>query len=370
MPDFLIVGAQKAGTTWLYRNLLLHPQIWMPKEKELHYFDEKIETKHSLMEKLRGGEPYNKRWRRQASRQARRYILYVLIRTLSAATAVRIGGSQRGAKRALQNLRLRYQEEFSLENLEFLKDLAWDLRYFLGAPSDEWYASLFRQGRGKISGESTPDYSILNQNTIARVHKLMPETKIIFMMRSPIERPWSVLDMSFRVQGQGMKDVPDEKLYARLNNKRMRLMTNYLRTLRNWSAFYPEDQIFVGFLEDIHFFPEELLRRLYTFLGTSTSTEYPVIRDRVHSGHQSTILTKHASHLAGVYHEQLQAMSSHFGGYADFWLYCAERLIDDPPMEEHLQYPLWESSLWNEWEGSKEISTQSGPLASVLRDVL
>jgi hypothetical protein len=47
-PDFLIIGAQKAGTTWLHRNIQTHPQIWMPKEKELHYFDEKLGAKTSL----------------------------------------------------------------------------------------------------------------------------------------------------------------------------------------------------------------------------------------------------------------------------------------------------------------------------------
>jgi hypothetical protein len=37
-PDFLIIGAQKAGTTWLYRNLAYHPEIWMPLVKEVHFF--------------------------------------------------------------------------------------------------------------------------------------------------------------------------------------------------------------------------------------------------------------------------------------------------------------------------------------------
>ncbi len=41
LPDFLVIGAQKAGTTWLHHNLRLHPQIWMP-EGEVHYFDRKI----------------------------------------------------------------------------------------------------------------------------------------------------------------------------------------------------------------------------------------------------------------------------------------------------------------------------------------
>jgi hypothetical protein len=38
LPDFLCIGAQKAGTTWLYENLKLHPQIFMPGRKELNYF--------------------------------------------------------------------------------------------------------------------------------------------------------------------------------------------------------------------------------------------------------------------------------------------------------------------------------------------
>ena len=38
-PDFLIIGAQKAGTTSLYAYLTQHPQILSAKEKEVHFFD-------------------------------------------------------------------------------------------------------------------------------------------------------------------------------------------------------------------------------------------------------------------------------------------------------------------------------------------
>jgi hypothetical protein len=38
-PNFLIIGAQKAGTTWLFQNLQSHPEIWLPAEKEIHFFD-------------------------------------------------------------------------------------------------------------------------------------------------------------------------------------------------------------------------------------------------------------------------------------------------------------------------------------------
>lgn len=39
LPDFLGIGAQKAGTTWLHENLQCHPELYLPAEKELHFFD-------------------------------------------------------------------------------------------------------------------------------------------------------------------------------------------------------------------------------------------------------------------------------------------------------------------------------------------
>jgi len=38
-PDFLIIGAQKAGTTSLYRYLISNPRVLPAKDKQLHYFD-------------------------------------------------------------------------------------------------------------------------------------------------------------------------------------------------------------------------------------------------------------------------------------------------------------------------------------------
>lgn len=40
MLDFLGIGAQKAGTSWLYENLARHPQIRFPGGKEIHFWDQ------------------------------------------------------------------------------------------------------------------------------------------------------------------------------------------------------------------------------------------------------------------------------------------------------------------------------------------
>lgn len=40
LPNFLIIGAPRSGTTWMARNLRDHPDVFLPKAKELHFFDQ------------------------------------------------------------------------------------------------------------------------------------------------------------------------------------------------------------------------------------------------------------------------------------------------------------------------------------------
>jgi hypothetical protein len=39
LPKFICIGAQRAGTTWLHECLSEHPDVYVPPEKELHFFD-------------------------------------------------------------------------------------------------------------------------------------------------------------------------------------------------------------------------------------------------------------------------------------------------------------------------------------------
>ena len=328
-PDFLIIGAQKAGTTWLHRNLQAHPRVWMPREKEIHYFDEKIRKRSSPFSKIFGQEPPDRRWRRQAVRRLKIY-----------------------RKNLLSKNHLTW------------KDLQWDFKYFFGGYDDRWYATLFEPGKGRYTGEATPDYSIIDREGVARVHEVMPEAKIVFLMRNPIERAWSAVDMGLRFKGGSLERASAVEIRAEFARPKLQLFSDYRRTLENWGAFYPPERIFVGFLEDVGFFPDEMLRALYAFLEVDPSTTYRVIKRKIHSGAGSTMGTKWASHLAGVYREDLQYLDERFGGYASFWSYCAERLAGDLSGEETIAYPLWKSYLWEEWEGAGRTCLRSGPLSS------
>lgn len=326
-PDFLGIGAQKAGTTWLYRNLQAHPGVWMPPIKELHYFDEKIELDGGFVSRLRGDHPADVRWRRQIRARFRR----------------------------------------PLERLPS-RELFWDLKYFFKTPDNGWYASLFEPGKGKVTGEMTPDYAVVGEEGVARVHELIPGAKIVFMMRNPVERPWSVTNMGLRIRGRSMEDISTKNLLRQLESRRVRRMTDYLRTLDVWSSFYPEEQIFVGFLEDVHFFPMETLSNLYRFLGLDPSVASQAITQKIHPGSVSKMPAKIAINLARSYLEEAERLEERFGGYASFWRFCAERLAQrslQNTKRRQIEYPLWESGLWERWKGAPEISPQSGPLSSL-----
>ena len=330
LPDFIGIGAQKAGTTWLSHNLQLHPDIWMPRNKELHYFDDRIRDPSNpvsrLYSRITGKGHVNRRWRRQVKGRLRSHLN-------------RLPG----------------------------QDLLWDLKYYAGAPDDGWYVSLFTPGRGKVKGEITPAYSTLPIDEVAHVHEVVPEAKIIFMLRNPIERAWSQFVM--RLDRSGQKDLGltrQRKLLRNVDREGSRSRTDYLHALENWTAFYPEERIFVGFLEDIHFYPEELLGSLYRFLGVDASFRPQGIGEKVHARSVGRLTSDAAVYLAGLYREELSRLSEHFGGYASFWCFSAQKLTVHPPQEEHLPYPLWESTLWREWiEGTGRPDYQSGPLSAV-----
>ena len=61
LPNFLIIGAPKAGTTSLAAHLDAHPDVFVAEEKEVHYFDDNFD---------RGDAWYESRFAKGAGRRA------------------------------------------------------------------------------------------------------------------------------------------------------------------------------------------------------------------------------------------------------------------------------------------------------------
>ncbi len=172
-PDFVGIGAQKAGTTWWYQVICLHPDVYSRPDihKERHYFD--------------------------------RY-------------AVRP----------------------------------------FGAEQSEQYRAWFPRPEGKLSGEWTPDY--LNMPWVPELmSRAAPQTKLLVMLRDPVERVASGLAHVRRHMGS----------VAVADDKDAVIRGYYHESLRWWLRHFSREQILVLQFERCLLDPTTQIRCTYEFLG-------------------------------------------------------------------------------------------------------
>lgn len=232
-PQFLIIGAQKAGTTWLFKNLEFHPEIWLPPEKELHFFD------------LPFGMP-----------------LYGLL-----------FAPVKSARAWIWNRMVRdWGKVRSREGSAW-----WYWKYYFLPRFWWWYESLFSPQAGQICGEATPRYATLKERQIQKITARLPHLKIIYLLRDPVDRMWSDVAMfhSKRFGENGLSSSNRDSLVRFLNDPANLAHSKYAENLARWEKHLPATQIFVGFYDEISKNPESLLKQIFKFLAVDPSFEPP-----------------------------------------------------------------------------------------------
>ncbi|HUO47140.1 MAG TPA: sulfotransferase [Acidimicrobiia bacterium] len=302
-PDFVGIGAQKCGTTWLYERLRQHPEIWMPRWKELHFFDWKIHRSRPLGIHLL----------RPSAGTRRRQLVSDLIKSW------------------------RSEDEIPVRTA---------LRYHLGRASLDWYQELFVPGRGKVRGEITPGYATLTPEEIVRANALLAGAKYIFLLRSPIERDWSAAVMGLQQQGTAADSVTLDYLAESVETQAFVVRSDMEQGLRAWLDVVGSERMFVGFLEDIHFNPDAFLTSIFDYLGVSALPGARQEREKVHSRSGSTIPLPAAQFLAHRHLDQIRRLAETYGGYAQLWLAAAEWILEQRDSSTDLPYPLWELPIW------------------------
>jgi hypothetical protein len=233
-PKFLCIGAQKSGTSWLQANMQTHPGIWLPPIKEVHYLDDRtsgvFKSLFSSSKRARKGRAY-------LGEQLR---------------ALPRGGN--------------------------LSELRWALHYNFAPRSDAWYSALFPEIPGKITGEICPGYARIRGDGVARVHRLMPDAKIVYFIRNPVDRAWSYANQYFtspRSKGSygGPDKVPADVLQAFLR-KDSTGHSDFLGALDAWERYYGKEQMLVCFFDDLAADPLALFRRILDFVGADSTDQY------------------------------------------------------------------------------------------------
>ncbi len=211
-PDFLIVGPQRTGTTWLHAHLRYHPEIMLAEPKELYFFSS-LKT------------PESPRFR---SNELDWY-------------------------------------------LHFFRERP--VRVLLRHAISLWrYRQLYRP---RVRGEATASYAGLDQDVIREITILKPDIKVILMIRNPVERAWSHAKKDLaRNRGRKLEDVSESEFERFFTDPYQRQCGRYTENIDNWSAHLRPRNLLVALFDDIDARPEELLLEIMSFLGVSSDRRY------------------------------------------------------------------------------------------------
>lgn len=190
LPNLLIIGAQKSGTTSLHTYLSYHPEIFMSKRKELEFF---------------------------------------------------AGDNQH-------------------------QDV-------------DWYRSHFRTDKA-VRGESSMIYTqcTLNPSVPGKIHNLIPDAKLIYILRDPIDRILSQYSHFVADDREGMpfdQAVFDDRRHGYI------VRSLYYTQLCFYLQYFSKEQILIFSTESMEANKRETLSKVFRFLGVDDTFYTPLFERRL-----------------------------------------------------------------------------------------
>jgi hypothetical protein len=182
LPDFLIIGAAKSGTTSLYHLLKAHPQVFLPDRKEPCYFDEN----HSWNKGLR------------------------------------------------------------------------------------WYKNLFEKaGDLQICGEASTNYTRWPQvqHVPKRIHALVPNVKLIYIIRSPVDRAYSHYVHRWTKELHVGESFYHDFFEHAARDPMCIDSSRYMDQVNQYLEYFDKEQILVIMFEKLVDTPQVELAKITSFLG-------------------------------------------------------------------------------------------------------
>jgi len=245
LPDFLIIGAARSGTTSLYQYLIQHPSVIPAIGKEVYFFDKKFD-----------------------------------------------------------------------------KGINWYKSFFPTKLSKSRLEN--KQKRNCLTGEATPRY-LHYPHTPNRVFELIPNVKLIVLLRNPIDRAYSHYQMEVgsdneelpfedaieqeekRITDDMKKMESDENFYSVYFYRKSYLTRGiYVDQLKRWFEYFPREQFLILKSEDFYSKTPEVYQQVLDFLGLSKFelNSFKAHRMRKYSA-ISTETRKKLSDYFRPYNEQL-----------------------------------------------------------------
>lgn len=242
-PDFLCLGAQKSGTTWLYKNLQYHPTIWLPPIKEISYFSS-VYVANALST--------NRSHREHQVKQSRSW--------WEAASR-----PEKVRKARLDCLNIIAKEELT----------------------PEWYCKIFSfREPDQLAGDISPEYSLVPREGARHALQLNPLLKVIVFLRDPADRALAHARMLCG------RDCGLQQLWALVKSDGLDTIcrySDYPRWLSRWKGLMTSDNIHIEYFHKIAEEPHRVLRGVCNFLGIPYHAAlFPEAHERVFPGPTAT----------------------------------------------------------------------------------
>jgi len=281
------VGATKAGTSWFYRALHDHPDCALPAVKEAHYWDTFAPDARD----------------KQLAAFAQR------LQDLHDARAEAVSAARDWQVRNLDR---------RIADMEALIAV-------IGADrtDDRAYLAWLTEGRGaaRLYADMTPNYATLPDEALDRMVKAHPMSKVIYLIRDPLDRLWSHIRMQARRQRQS-HEVYEKKanniLYRILNRGQETHILDrgdYAGTIRKLRRVVPAERLLVAFAETL--LTADGLARVCAFLGIAPMRDIPA--QAVHEGAPVLMLDKLRPRAQRLLYEQYDWVARNVGPLPQNW---------------------------------------------------
>jgi hypothetical protein len=228
MLEFLCIGAQKSGTTWLDKCLRQNNDIYLPPIKELNIWNSYYNLGGASIEKLRNRSKnvINKLFDSETSILDSKKIKSILL-------------THQAILETLENIN-RYEKLFS---------------------------------KKMVSGEISPDYFLLNSDQWKALSNCIPsDIKVIIIIRNPVMRAWSGCRMYARnIYKLDLSSLNGDDLSNILLTKRLEwlrasdIRTDYINSI-NAAQKYFKNITIVNY-DDLCLNPEKFLEEIISFIG-------------------------------------------------------------------------------------------------------
>lgn len=251
-PNFMVVGPQRTGTTWLHYNLSQHPQVFMSRKKEIYFFNLLNKPDHP---KYRSSDLA---W---------------------------------------------YLRHFNPGLFHRIERQVWCI--------SRWR----RRCSVQVRGEATASYAAMEPELIDEIVRLQPDMKAIIMVRNPVTRAWShaIKDLVKRPKRKA-REITEAEWLDYFTDPYQLACGRYSRIIDNWTERLGAERVFVGRFEDIAERPQELLKGLLSFLGVEAGDAMTGRADtKINAGVRNDIPDDLRAKLGELFARELRELNSRFG---------------------------------------------------------